>query len=97
MATAPDMLRSNVEKGQHFMAAARALQARRPERVKDVRGRGLLLGIEVDAGAADVVARCRELGLLVNLAGEKTVRFAPAYLVTQEQLNDGLALFERAL
>ena len=73
------------------------LKARKPERVKDVRGAGMLWGIELDGGAADVLARCRANGLLANLAGEKTVRFAPSYLTTKEQLAEGLALFERSL
>jgi len=44
-----------------------------------------------------VLARCRQNGLLANLAGEKTIRFAPSYLVTREQLQEGLAIFERSL
>ena len=62
-----------------------------------LRGRGLLQGIEVGPGAGEVVARCRQNGLLVNLAGEHTVRFAPAYITTREQLAEGLAIFERSL
>ena len=62
-----------------------------------MRGRGLLWGIEVEGAAADVVARCRGNGLLVNLAGEKTVRFAPAFVVTNDQLAEGLSIFERSL
>lgn len=97
LATAPETLAETAAKGAWFLEEARKLMARRPERVKDVRGRGLLMGIEVDAGAADVLARCREHGLLANLAGEKTIRFAPSYLVTREQLAEGLAIFERSL
>ncbi|MEW6434288.1 MAG: aspartate aminotransferase family protein [Myxococcota bacterium] len=97
LATAPQTLRENEAKGEHVRQLAEALKARRPERVKDVRGRGMLWGIEVDAGAADVLARCRANGLLANLAGEKTIRFAPAYVTTREQLAEGLAILERSL
>ncbi len=97
LATAPEVMAENLAKGEHLMAGARALMARRPERVKAVRGRGMLVGIEVDSGAAEVLARCRANGLLANLAGEKTVRFAPSYLTTREQLDEGLAIFERSL
>ncbi len=84
-------------KGQAFLELALAVKARRPEKVTDVRGRGLLWGVEVQGPAAEVVARCRENGLLLNLAGEKTVRFAPAFVVTREQLVEGLAIFEKSL
>lgn len=97
LATAPETMRENEAKGEHLRQLAEALKARRPERVKQVRGRGLLFGLEVDTGAADVLARCRENGLLANLAGEKTIRFAPAYITSREQLAEGLAILERSL
>lgn len=93
----PATLASVREKGEHFLSQARALQARLPERIAGVRGRGLLMGIELTAEAGPVVARCRELGLLVNLAGPMTVRFAPAYVVTAGELDEGLRILERAL
>jgi acetylornithine/N-succinyldiaminopimelate aminotransferase len=97
LATSPEMLNANAEKGELLHRLGGELKARRPGRVVDVRGRGLLFGIEVDTGAADVVARCRQHGLLVNVAGEKTVRFAPAFVTTPSELTEGLTLFERSL
>lgn len=93
----PKVLDGNRTKGEHFLARARALQARFPDAIAAVRGKGLLLGIELKFDAAPVVARCREGGLLVNLAGPNTVRFAPAYVVTEAELDEGLGIFERAL
>jgi acetylornithine/N-succinyldiaminopimelate aminotransferase len=97
IATAPATLKETHEKGEHLRALGLAIKARHPGRVVDVRGKGMLFGIELDQGAADVLARCRANGLLANLAGEKTIRFAPSYLVTREQLAQGLALFEASL
>lgn len=74
-----------------------SLKAKLPAKVKEIRGRGLLFGVELDGPAADTVAKCRGLGLLVNLAGEKTVRFAPAFVVTREQLEEGFSILEKAL
>jgi acetylornithine/N-succinyldiaminopimelate aminotransferase len=97
LATSTHMLASNVEKGTLLHRLGNELKSRKPGRVIECRGRGLLFGIEVDSGAADVVARCRQNGLLVNLAGEKTVRFAPPYVATPDELTLGLTLFERSL
>jgi acetylornithine/N-succinyldiaminopimelate aminotransferase len=93
----PQMLREVAEKGEYFMARARELQARLPTLIQDVRGRGLLVGIEVNQEAAALVTRCREQGLLLNAAGEKTLRFAPAFTVTREELDEGLRILERVL
>lgn len=97
IATAPETLKEIETKGEHLRALATELQKRHPGRVTDVRGKGMLFGIEVDTGAADILARCRNNGLIANLAGERTIRFAPSYLITREQLAEGLAIFEKSL
>src|SRR3954470_1767724 len=93
----PKMLQAVVEKGEYFLGQARKLVDKHPQHLAAVRGRGLLAGVEVKGDAGKIVARCRELGLLVNLAGEKTVRFAPPFIVTREELDEGLRIFERAV
>ncbi len=97
IATDPATMRETEAKGEYLRGLALELQRKHPTRVKDVRGRGLLFGIELDQGAAEVLARCRANGLLANLAGEKTIRFAPSYLVSRDQLAEGLAIVERSL
>lgn len=93
----PKFLEGVREKGAYLAAQAEKLKARVGDKLSAVRGKGLLFGFEVPQDAAAVVGRCRELGLLVNLAGERTVRMAPALNVEREQLDEGLALLERAL
>ncbi|HVE84739.1 MAG TPA: acetylornithine transaminase, partial [Myxococcales bacterium] len=92
----PKMLQSVAEKGEYFLGRARALVDKHPDKLAAARGRGLLVGVEVKGDAGQVVARCREGGMLVNLAGDKTVRFAPPFIVTREELDEGLRIFERA-
>lgn len=93
----PAMLREVQEKGAHFIAGAKALQKRLPAQIVEVRGQGLLLGVELNREVAPVISQCREQGLLINAAGEKTLRFAPAYVVTREELDEGLAILGRVL
>jgi acetylornithine aminotransferase len=66
-------------------------------RVTSVRGRGLLLGIEVDGSAADVVDEARAGGLLVLAAGDSVVRLAPPLTVTAEEVTTALSVLERIL
>ncbi|HZH02333.1 MAG TPA: acetylornithine transaminase [Myxococcaceae bacterium] len=95
--SAPEFLKEVAAKGSAFREGALAIKSRHPQRVVDVRGRGLLMGVELSSEAAPVVARCREGGMLCNLAGEKVVRFAPPLIATREELAEGLAVLEKAL
>ncbi len=95
--TDPQMLRDVTQKGDYFLSRLRELQGRLPALVKEARGRGLLIGVELFQDAAPFISKCRELGLLLNAAGEKTLRFAPAYTVTHDDLDQGVRLLERAL
>jgi len=97
LASDPRVLSANLEKGEHVLARGRQMQSRHPTLVKDVRGRGLLLGIELSFDAGSVVTRCRERGMLCNLAGERTVRLAPAYVVTHDELDEGLRILEESV
>jgi acetylornithine aminotransferase len=65
--------------------------------VREVRGRGLLLGAVVEVSAADVVNACRERGLLVLTAGDGVVRLAPPLTVDGADAAAALALLGSAL
>ncbi|WP_208719309.1 acetylornithine transaminase [Corallococcus sicarius] len=94
----PGFLADVQAKGEHFLAGGRALQAALPPgRVKAVRGKGLLMGVELDREAAPVVAKLRDAGLLVNSAGETTVRFAPPLIITRQELDEALGILQRVL
>ena len=60
-----------------------------------MRGRGLLLGVEVEGAAADVVDVARESGLLVLTAGENVVRLAPPLTVSAADVEDALQILGR--
>ena len=68
-----------------------------PGKAKEVRGRGLLLGLAVDGDAAPYVARAREQGVLLSVAGGTVVRFVPAFVVTDEEIDEGVAALDQAL
>jgi acetylornithine/N-succinyldiaminopimelate aminotransferase len=62
-----------------------------------VRGRGLLLALDVEAPAADVVAACLKRGLVVSSAGEHTLRLTPPLTITNTDLEYGLDLLAESL
>ena len=66
--------------------------------VKEVRGRGLLLGVCLDnLSAKDVEAECKNLGLLINAVTEDTLRIAPAFIVNIEQVQRCAEIIEDAI
>lgn len=62
-----------------------------------VRGRGLMLALEVGAPASEVVAACLEERLLVTSAGPRTVRLLPALTLLPAEAEEGLERLGRAL
>jgi acetylornithine/N-succinyldiaminopimelate aminotransferase len=64
--------------------------------VREVRGRGLLVGAVVDRPASDVVTACRERGLLVLTAGEDVVRLAPPLTIGRTEVDEALTTLAAA-
>lgn len=65
--------------------------------IKDVRGRGLMVGAEVGADAAGLIAGyARDEKLLINTAGGHTLRFVPPLIVEQAHVEEALRRLERA-
>ena len=63
--------------------------------VKEVRGAGLLLGIELESlKASDIANALRDAGVLVNAANATTIRIAPALIVTDAQINKFISIFK---
>jgi len=67
------------------------------ERVVEARGAGHLRGLELTKPAEAVMARCREDGVLVIQAGANVIRLAPPLIITRDQIDEGLAVLERAV
>jgi predicted acetylornithine/succinylornithine family transaminase len=65
--------------------------------VTEVRGRGLLIGAEVDRPAADVVNACRARGLLVGSAGDRTLRLTPPLTIGTAEVEEALAVLGEVL
>jgi len=82
--------------GAYAMKRLGELAKRRPV-IRELRGKGLMIGIELTEPGAEVAKRAMELGLLINCTHERVIRFMPAMTVTQRQLDRGLKIFERAL
>jgi acetylornithine aminotransferase len=54
---------------------------------REVRGLGLLQGIELDMDARIVVSECLARGILINATGEHVLRFVPPLIITQPEID----------
>jgi predicted acetylornithine/succinylornithine family transaminase len=70
--------------------------ARRPI-VREVRGAGLIWGLDLDRPALPVVEAALELGLLVNRTSDTVVRLLPPYVITEKEVDEACELLDRAI
>jgi 4-aminobutyrate aminotransferase len=86
-------------RGREIQDALRPLLARHPGLVKDVRGKGLMIGIQFDSGetAEAVQMRAFDTGLLVLEAGDDCVRMSPPLVVSQAEAATAVRLFSEAV
>jgi predicted acetylornithine/succinylornithine family transaminase len=63
----------------------------------EVRGAGLLLGLEIDRVASDAIAECLDRGVLVGSAGERVLRLTPPLTITDDELSHALTILEEVL
>jgi predicted acetylornithine/succinylornithine family transaminase len=90
-----DLLSHVARVGEHLERGLRELAARRPV-VREVRGAGLMWGLDLDRPALPVVEAAFGLGLLVNRTANTVVRLLPPYVISTAEIDDGLALLDRA-
>jgi acetylornithine aminotransferase len=83
---------------QRLRAGLEALARQHSKLVTEVRGRGLLLGMQfTDADTArDIGQRALAAGLLINVTGQGVLRIAPPLVISDEEIDEGLALLEGA-
>ncbi len=91
----PEFLAEVGKKGEYLKNGILALDS---DKVQGVRGKGLMLGVIVDADArAELVAKCMEKGLLVLTAGTQAIRLLPPLTITYEEMDEALEIFREVL
>ena len=91
--TQPEFLKSVTEKGEYLKAKILGFGS---DKVKDVRGMGLMLGIVVDADArAALVKEIMDAGVLVLTAGTNAIRLLPPLSISYEEMDEALAVMQK--
>ena len=82
------------EKGEYFMGKLREIH--NPE-IIDIRGKGLLIGVEFSVNAAPYVKALIHNGVLAKETHERTIRFAPPIIISYAEMDDALTRIKAAL
>jgi acetylornithine aminotransferase len=96
-----NILQNVEERGRQLRNGLNLIAAKYPSYITEVRGWGLINGLELQADieltAADIVKAAMDKGLLLVPAGPKVVRFVPPLIVTEAEINLALSALEQAI
>jgi acetylornithine/N-succinyldiaminopimelate aminotransferase len=91
------LLENAARMGNYSLERLRSLQERFPQHISEVRGLGLMIGIELQKEGSQLVRMCLDKGLILNCTHEKVIRFMPPLGVSQSHLDKGIAILEEVL
>lgn len=90
-------LLDNVNKiGSYSIEQLRALQKTHTI-INEVRGVGLMIGIELKINGAEIIKNCIQSGLFLNCTNDKVIRFMPPLNVKKEHIDEGIAILRTVL
>jgi len=87
----------NVQKQGKYLKEKLIELKEKYEMILDVRGYGLMLGMELNCLVKDIVVECMNKGLLLLGAGENVIRFVPPLIITKNDVDLGLEILEGVL
>ena len=82
------------EVGDYFLEQLKALDK---EIIADVRGKGLMVGIELTKPGAEYVDKLREEGFLINCTSGNVLRFVPPLIITKEEIDEFVKALDKVL
>jgi len=92
-----DLLAQVQSVGDYFKSKLELIRSNNPEIIKDVRGQGLMLGIELSFPGKPLVGAMLERSFVINCTHEVVLRFLPPYIISREEIDSMLRELEGAL
>ncbi|MBF0204828.1 MAG: acetylornithine transaminase [Desulfamplus sp.] len=84
--SSPEFLKDCRDKGDYLKNRLNSLKKNHPE-IRDVRGDGLLVGMELEIEASEIVEKCLKKGFIINAIQGNILRFAPPLIITREEID----------
>jgi len=89
-----NLIQAAIDKGERIRAA---LADANISRITEIRGKGLMLGIETDGAAKDIFTACLAGGVMINVTTDNVVRLAPPLTISDAELDRGLSILIDAM
>lgn len=83
--------------GNYLMMKLNGLKAKFPEKIKEIRGKGLMIGIELSSPGQPVVEKMMNKGVLVNCTNENVIRLLPPYVIEESDIDLFIEKFEECI
>lgn len=90
------MLAHVVEMGEYLRNKLRELQSTYSF-IRDVRGIGLIVGMELSMDGTDIVTECMERGLLINCTGGNVLRFVPPFIIEKSHVDFAVTVLNEVM
>jgi acetylornithine/N-succinyldiaminopimelate aminotransferase len=82
--------------GEYFLNRLAELKEKN-DRIREVRGKGLLVAVEMTVPGADFVLECMQRGLLINCTGGNVLRFVPPLILTNNDVDKAIGILSEVL
>lgn len=93
----PEFLESVSNRGEYLKEALTKLKEKYPNVIKDVRGIGLIQGLEFFEDPKDIINQSIDNGLLLVSAANNTIRFVPPLIISDEELQKGIDILDKVI
>jgi acetylornithine/N-succinyldiaminopimelate aminotransferase len=90
-------MQNNKSNGDLLINKLKSVQQKYPAKIKEVRGMGLMLGVELTSPGQNVVDELMKRNVLVNCTNENVIRLLPPYIITNEEIDLFCSKFEEVI
>jgi len=91
-----DLLENAVKMGEYAKLKLEQL-GEKYDIIKEVRGIGLMIGVQLSSPGAEIVDKCLARGLRINCTNNTVLRFMPAMIVTKEQIDEAINILDSVM
>jgi acetylornithine/N-succinyldiaminopimelate aminotransferase len=91
-----DLLENAVKMGEYAKHKLEQL-GEKYDIIKEVRGKGLMIGVQLASPGAEIVDKCLARGLRINCTNNTVLRFMPAMIVTKEQIDEAINILDSVM
>ena len=95
--TKDNLMKNAVEVGAYLKEKFNAYKEKYPTLIKDVRGHGLILGMELSRPGREIANECLDYGAIINCTAGNVLRFVPPLNITKAHVDELIAILDKVL